>query len=159
MIDRPRTIVVLMLLWILLAGIFLFYGVYSLSTVIDVPEWSAEAPDVGNFQNSFEKIIPIIHFGFLMSTVIFLVFSSVFVIFAYGTYRKEQWVWTTGLIISTIFLAIFSLMLASFMVNVMMFKDDFSISGLVSITILFLTDLGVIFYLTRPGAKLYFETE
>lgn len=159
MIDRPRTIIVLILLWLLIAGAFLFYGIVTLSTVIDVPEWIAEAPDVGGFQEKFEKIVPIIHFGFLMSTIIFLVFSSVFIIFAYGTYKKDQWVWTTGLIISTIFFAIFSLMLAGFMVNVMMFKDDFSISGLVAIILLFLTDLGIIFYLTRPATKLYFEIE
>ena len=159
MIDRPRVIIVLMLLWLLMAGAFIFYGIYSLSVVIDVPEWVAEAPDVGDFQEKFEKIVPIIHFGFLMSTIIFFVFSSVFIIFAYGTYKKDQRVWSTGLIISTIFIVIFSLMLAGFIVNVMMFKDDFSISGLVSVIILFLTDLSIIFYLTRPGTKLYFETE
>jgi len=159
LIDRPRVIIVLMLLWLLMAGAFIFYGIYSLSVVIDVPEWVAEAPDVGDFQEKFEKIVPIIHFGFLMSTIIFFVFSSVFIIFAYGTYKKDQRVWSTGLIISTIFIVIFSLMLAGFIVNVMMFKDDFSISGLVSVIILFLTDLSIIFYLTRPGTKLYFETE
>lgn len=157
MIDRPRSIIVLMLLWLILAGFFVTYGVYSLSTVLDVPNWTSEAPDVGDFQEKFEKVIPIIHFGFLMSTIVFLVFSSVFIIIAYGTFKKDEWVWTTGLIISTIFITIFSLMLASFMVNVIMFKDDFSILGLVSGIIIFLTDLGIIFYLTRPVTKLYFE--
>ena len=63
------------------------------------------------------------------------------------------------LILSTIFLVIFALMLASFIINVLIFKDEFSIIGLVSVIITFLADLGVVFYLTRPGTKTYFEKE
>jgi len=135
----------------------MIYGSISLLSVLDVPNWPSTVPDVDNFPARFETVIPIIHFGFLMSTIIFLVFSGVFIVFTYGTLKKIDWVWTTGIIISTIFLAIFSLMLASFIVNVLMFKDDFSITGLVSTILVFLIDLGIIYYLTRPKTKLYFE--
>jgi hypothetical protein len=78
-------------------------------------------------------------------------------IFLYGTYRGDSWVWTTGIIISTIFLAVFGLMLASFMINAVIFRSEFSVAGLVTVVLSLLIDLGIIFYLTRPKTKLFFE--
>jgi len=155
--GKPKTIYMLVILLIALAGILLSWGIYSLLTLIDIPTWSSEPPEA--FQDAFKKIIPILHFGYLMSTILFIVFSFVFIIIAYGTLKKDHWVWTTGLVLSTIFLVIFSLMLASFIINVLIFKDDFSIIGLVTVIITFFADLGVVFYLTRPGTKIYFEKE
>jgi hypothetical protein len=155
--NRPNSVIILIFLWVLLAFFFLFYGGTSLSILINSHSWVYEAPE--SFQPTYQKVIPYVHLGFLISTIIFFVFSVVFFIFAYGTFRKNQWIWTASLIISSIFLVILSLMLASFMINVILFKDDFSIYGLVSSIIVFLTDLGVIFYLTRPSTKIYFEIE
>jgi hypothetical protein len=92
-----------------------------------------------------------------MSTIAWFVFSAIFIIFAYGTFKKESWVWTTGIIICTIFLAIFALMLATFIVNSLMFRDIFSLLGLITVILAFIVDLGVIFYLTRPVTKIYFD--
>ncbi len=155
MTNRHTNIIILMILWLILAVFFLVYGAISISMVLDVPNWIESAPE--SFRPAFEPIIPIVHLVFLISTVIFLVFSVVFFVFAYGVFKNDQRVWTAGLIISTIFLAILSLMLASFMINVILFKDDFSIYGLISAIVVFLTNLGVIFYLTRPATKIYFE--
>ena len=148
MSEKPRVIYILIFLWLSLAAIFTLWGGYSLTIVIKIPAWQ----ELG-------KLLPVIHFGYLMSTIGWFVFSSLFIIIAYGTLRKDDWVWTTGLILSTIFLAMFALMLASFMVNALMFFDFFSVTGLVTVVLTFITDLGIIFYLTRPATKIYFETD
>ena len=129
MTDKNKTIYILILLWVTLAGLFLIWGVNSFMTLIDVPNWPAEVPP--SFQVKFDKIVPILYVGYLTSTSIALVFSSVFIIVAYAIYRKEHWVWSTGLIFSTIFLTIFGFLLASFMINAVIFKDEFSIIGLI----------------------------
>ena len=155
MTDKNKTIYILILLWATLAGLFLIWGINSLMTLIDIPNWPAEVPP--SFQEQFDKIVPILYLGYLTSTSIALVFSSVFVIVAYAIYKKDHWVWSTGLIFSTIFLAIFGFLLASFMVNTVIFKDEFSIIGLIIVILAFITDLGVVFFHTRPATKLYFE--
>jgi hypothetical protein len=78
-------------------------------------------------------------------------------IFSYGTLKKESWVWTTGLIITTIFLAIFGFMLAAFMVNAVLYLSWFSVAGLITVVLSFIIDIGIVFFLTRPNTKLYFE--
>lgn len=160
MTERNNTVYVLILLWAMLAGIILIWGMNLLITLSDVPNWSEEL----NFlteadEATFERIIPVIHLGYLTSTIISLIFSSVFVIVAYGIYKKDSWVWSTGLIFSTIFLAIFGILLASFMINTAIFKDPFSIFGLIFVIIAFLLTLGIVFFHTRPGVKSYFELE
>jgi hypothetical protein len=143
----------------MLAGILLIWGTNLLLILTDIPNWSEDFTFTVAEQETFNKIIPILHLGYLTSTIISFIFSSVFVIVAYGVYKKESWVWSTGLIFSTIFLAIFSLLLASFMINTLIFKDDFSISGLTTVIIAFLITLGIVFFNTRPAAKLYFELD
>lgn len=147
--KRPRGAYGLVLLWIALSGIFLLWGAYSLDLVLMVPGWRNEG--------TVAVIVPILHFGYLLSTIVWFVFSALFIIFAYATFRKESWAWTTGIIISTIFLIIFGLMLTAFMVNAVMFFDWFSVYGLVTVVLSFFADLGIIFLLTRPFAKKYFE--
>ena len=156
--ERPKVIYILIMLWLILSAIFIALGIYSLAVVIDVPSWSADVPDCDpDFKESFNRIIPIIHFGYLMATIIWFVFSSVFLVVAYGTLKKYHWVWTTGLILTTIFLVIFALMLTAFIINALRFFDEFSVLGLITIIISFITDLGLVFYLTRPNTKQYFE--
>jgi len=151
-------VIILTILWLVLSVVFVLWGVYSLTITLDIPTWFNELPEP--FRLQYTKILrPIIHFGYLISTVVWLVFSAVFVYFAHGTFKKDHKSWTAGLIVSTIFLAIFGLMLASFMINLLMFKDLFSISGTCTTIIAFLIDLGIIFFLTRPITKLYFELE
>ena len=111
MTERPRTVYVLILLWLALSAIFVMWGGFSLSFVIQTRYW----------KEWLYTLLPMVHFGYLISTIIWFVFSSMFILFAYGTFRKDSWVWTTGLIISTIFLAIFGLMLGAFMVNAVLF--------------------------------------
>jgi hypothetical protein len=50
-------------------------------------------------------------------------------------------------------------MLAAFMVNAIMFRDEFSVAGLVTVVVSLITDLGIVFFLTRPDTKLYFNIE
>ncbi|MCK4364574.1 MAG: hypothetical protein KAW45_00830 [Thermoplasmatales archaeon] len=144
--KRPLTIYILILLWLTLSIMFILWGVFSLSIVLVIPEWV-----------SLTTLQPQLYFGYLISTIIWFVFSSMFLIFAYGTFRGDSWTWSTGLIFSTIFLAVFSLMLAAFIVTAITFLDWFSVSGLITAVISLLTDLGIVYFLTRPIDKEYFE--
>ncbi len=144
--KRPLTIYILILLWLTLSIMFILWGVFSLSIVLVIPEWV-----------SLTTLQPQLYFGYLISTIIWFVFSSMFLIFAYGTFRGDSWTWSTGLIFSTIFLAVFSLMLAAFIVTALAFLDWFSVSGLITVVLSLLTDLGIVYFLTRPIDKEYFE--
>ncbi len=92
-----------------------------------------------------------------MSSITWPVFACVFILFSYGTFKRKRWVWYPGVIISTTFLAIFGLMLPSFMVTAVLYMDFFSVSGLITVVISLLIDLGIIYFITRPSLKLYFE--
>ena len=144
MAERIRSIYILSLLWLALSVMFVIWGIFSLDILVDVGKWK----ELGT-------LIPIMFFGFLISTISWFVFSSIFVILAYASYKQDSWAWSTGMILSTIFLAIFGLMLAAFMVTAILFLDFFSVAGLVTVVISFITDMGIIFYLTRPKIKLY----
>jgi len=152
LLDKPKTIYMLAFLWALLSAMFIMWGGYSLNILLQIPTWSE--------LSSYEVLLSIIHFGYTMSTILWFVFSSIFIIIAYGVLKADSWVWTTSLILSTIFLAIFGLMLASFIINTVMFleaKPTFSVWGLITTIINFVIDLGIIYFLTRPKTKLYFQ--
>ena len=146
MLNRPKLIYLLILLWLAICIIFFGWGTYSLSVYLVIPDWPA-----------VRAVAPILNFGYLISTLVFFVFSFLFIIFAYATFKGDSWAWSTGIIISTIYLAVFGFMLAAFMVNAILFLDEFSILGLITVVISFITDLGIIFCLTRPDAKIYFN--
>jgi hypothetical protein len=131
---------------------FIIWGAYSLELVLRIPGWQTELAH-------YENLVPMLHFGFLMATIVWFVFSSVFILISYATFRKDSWAWSTGIIISTIFLAVFFLMLASFMINAVLFLDWFSVLGLVAVVLTVLIDLGIVFFITRPATKLYFEIQ
>ena len=147
MVDKPRSIYMLILLWLSLSAIFVMWGGFSLSFVLATKYWS----------DWLYYLLPMVHFGYIISTIIWFVFSSLFILFAYGTYKRDSWVWTTGLIISSIFLAIFGLMVGAFMVNAIIFLDSFLVWGLVTVVLSFIIDIGIVFYITRPTTKIYFE--
>jgi hypothetical protein len=146
MSDRPRNVYILILLWLALSGIFVLWAGYSLLIFIEIPGWEEELGGL---------LYPV-HFGYLISTIFWFVFSFLFVIFSYATFRGDGWAWSTGIIISTIFLIVFGLMLAAFIVNAIRFLDWFSVYGLISVILSFLTDIGIVIYLTRPLTKIYF---
>ena len=148
MSKRPRSIYILILLWLALAALFTLWAGHSVFVILQVPSWEAS---LGTY------VVSVINFGYLMASIAWFVFSAIFIIFAYGTFKKETWVWTTGIIISTIFLAIFALMIASFMVNAILYLNVFSVLGLVTVVLALIIDLGIIFYLTRPRTKIYFD--
>lgn len=145
--SKPKAIYGLFALWVSLSAIFLLWGGYSLSILINIPSWGAELSPT---------LVPVLFFGYTMSSIVWLVFSSIFIIMAYGTLKIDSWVWTTSMILSTIFLAIFSLMLISFIINMIFYLNEFSKLGLISTIVTFIVDLGIIFLLTRPAVKLYF---
>jgi hypothetical protein len=149
MVQKSRNIYILMLLWLALSAIFVMWGGYSLIIVLLIPRW----------EQWLVELTPQVHFGFLISTIVWFVFSSLFLLFAYGTFKRDRWVWTSGIIISTIFLVVFGLMLGAFMVNAVMYLDWFSVTGLITVVLSFITDIGIVFYLTRPETKIFFEID
>lgn len=146
--EKPRGIYILVLLWLLLSLIFIMWGLYSLELALDVLSWSPST--------MARMLYPMLFFGTLISATTWFVFGCLFFIFAYGTFKGIGWVWTSGIIISTIFLVIFGFMLASFMVTASLFLDFFSVMGIVTVVISFLIDLGIIYFITRPHIKVYF---
>ncbi len=102
--------------------------------------------------------IPLLFFGYLTSTIVWFSFSAIFVIFAYGSLKGDSWIWSTGLIITSIFLVVLGIMMGALMVNSILFLDVFSVAGLVTTILAFISDLGIVYYLTRPAAKIYFES-
>ena len=149
MATRPRLVYILILLCISISIIFSLWGGYSLIILVGIPGW----PDAAT-----NTLIPLLFFGFLTATIVWFSFSAVFVIFAYGSLRGDSWIWSTGLIISTIFLVVLGIMLASLMINSFLFLDLFSVSGLITTILAFIADLAFVYYLTRPAAKIYFES-
>jgi len=149
MVTRPRSIYILILLCVGISIIFSFWGGYSLLVLVQIPRWESSVDLV---------LIPLLFFGYLTATIVWFSFSAVFVIFAYGSLRGDSWIWSTGLIISTIFLVVLGIMMGSLMVNSILFLDLFSVSGLVTTILAFIADLAIVYYLTRPAAKIYFES-
>lgn len=144
--KKPKEIIILILLWLGLSAIFAAWGGYSLSIVMNIPTWALE-----------EMLLSVLHFGYIMSAIVWFVFSLLFIILANGIFNGKHWVWTTCLIISTIFLVVFGLMLISFMITAVVYPNIFSVLGLTTTILSFLIDLGIVFYLTRRATKIYFK--
>ncbi len=145
--KRPFILYLLILLWLIFSSIFIVFGILSFDMVLNVLEWSVTQP-------SFYD--PIVFFSYLMFAISMLVFGVIFIIFSYETYKGRKWVWNAGIIFSTIFLVIFGFLMISLMVTAMIFMDTrFSLPTLIAVMIAFLTDLGIIFFITRPNVKTF----
>jgi len=153
MLKKPTYLILLVILWVIFGVIFITLGLLSLNTTIDV------FSDYENYRIHEDWAISMIFFMTFTETTTLLVFGSIFLIFSYETYKVKSWVWNAGLIISTIFLVIFSFLLASLMITTWIFLNEVTVSALINIMITFLVDLGIIFLLTRPNIKIYFEKQ
>lgn len=142
--NKPKILYLLVTLWILLGLVFIILGIYSLDLLIYL--LSPKGP------TGWEAML---FFGMVFLTTVLLIFGAIFVIFSYETYKGKTWVWNAGIIISTIFIVIFSFMLASIMLTALQFRDNFTIQTLEASVISFLIDLGIIFLITRPAIKEY----
>lgn len=145
--DKPKILYLLVGLWALLALTFIILGLYSLELLVYMisPKYAPTDWDAMLF------------FGMVFITTVFLIFGIIFAIFASETYKGKAWVWNAGVIISTIFIVIFSFMLASIMLTALQFRDNFTIQTLEASVISFLIDLGIIFLITRPAIKEYMK--
>jgi len=154
-VKKPTIIYLLIVLWLLLAGLFIAWGIFSLGYIVQLP--GGYEPISSWEQTRLSELYPMLHFGTLLSTITWFVFASLFTFFSYGTFKRRKSVWTSGIILSTIFIVILGLMLASVMVTLLIFLDRFLVLGLVTVIIAFLVDIALIFCLTRPASKVYFE--
>ncbi len=153
--KKPKIIFLLIGLWLLLAGLFIAWGTFSLGYVVQLPGGIEPIPIWE--KSKFSVLYPMLYFGTLLSTVTWFVFASVFVFFSYGTFKRKKSTWSAGIIFSTIFIAIIGLMLASLMATALVFLNYFSLLGLITAIIAFLIDLALVFCLTRSTTKVYFE--
>jgi len=152
--DKTNLLYLLILLWALFGIIFIFLGINSLSLALYII--SPDSLSALNVEDA-EWVQSLIFFGSLMATTTMLVFGSIFLLFSYEIYRCKSWVWNAGVIISTIFIVVFSFMLGSMMITSIMFMNQTVVNTLIIIMMAFLTDLGIIFLITRPNIKSYFE--
>lgn len=151
MFKKPTYLISLVIMWAIFGIIFIVMGLLSLNLTI----WIF-SPEYANY-NITDWATSMIFFMTFTETTTLMAFGSLFLIFSYETYKVKSWVWSAGLIISTIFLVIFSFLLASLMITTLIFPNDFTVPALIETMVTFLTDLGIIFLLTRPSIKLYFE--
>jgi len=151
--ERPNCLYLLVVLWPLLSVLFIAWGAYSLTFVIQIPNWTPPA-----HQQDIIIIYQMLYFGTLVSTITWFVFSGLFFVFSYLSWNAKSWAWTAGLIVSTIFIIILGMMLAAFMVTTIVYLDFFPVLGLMTVILAFLIDLGIIYCLTRPAMKLFIET-
>ena len=153
--KKPTIIFLLIGLWLLLGGIFLAWGIFSLGYVVQLP--GGYDPISSWEQTELSELYPMLHFGTLLSTITWFVFASLFAFFSYGTFKRRKSVWTSGIILSTIFIVILGLMLASLMATILVFLNYFSVLGLITVILAFLINLALVFCLTRSATKVYFE--
>jgi hypothetical protein len=151
MTDKPKYLNWLILLWLLFAAIFFYLGYFSLTLALWI--FSAEYTALGLPSWTTSMLF----FWSFMATITLLVFGGIFVLFSYETYRLRTWVWNAGVIISTIFIVIFSFLLASLMITALLFKNEFAVQTLITIMLTFLVDLGIVFLITRPSIKAIFH--
>ncbi len=148
--KKPFVLHLLISLWLIFSSIFIIFAYYSFEMVLNVLQWSVTNP-------SFYD--PMVFFSYLMFAISMLVFGVIFIIFSYETYKGRKWVWNAGIIFSTIFLVIFGFLMVSLMITALVFMDTrFSIPMLIAVMIAFLTDLGIIFFVTRPNVKAYLHS-
>ena len=148
---KTKYLYLLVLAWIVFGILFIYVGYLSLDIALYTVSPSYPTSEEANWAK------PMLFFGTCLATTTLLVFGCIFFIFSYETCKGKSWVWNAGVIISTIFLVIFGFMLASLMVTTLLFTSAFTVRTLIIITIIFLVDLGVIFLITRPQIKSYFE--
>lgn len=156
MAKKPTIVYLLIVLWLLLTGIFLAWGIFSLGFVVQLPAVGGD-PITSWEETKASSVYPLLYFATLLSAVTWFVFASIFAFFSYGTFRGKKSVWSAGIIISTIFIVILGFMLASLMVTILIFLDYFLVSGFITVVLAFLIDLAIVFCLTRPATKVYFE--
>jgi len=148
--KKPSLLYSLSTLWALLGLLFIYLGYYSLQLAIIVLSSEAE----------FNGWSSMLFFGFFFLTTALLVFGAIFFIFTYETLKLKSWVWDAGIIISTIFLVIFSFMLSSSMITALLFPSAyFTVNVLIMIILVFLIDLGIIFLITRPNIKVIMHSQ
>ena len=145
--TKPKNAWALIILWCLMSGMFILWGSYSLTFVLDIPSWG---------DTTLSSIYPMLYVGTFLSTITWFVLACLLLVFAYCTLKAKSWIWTAGIIISTVFIVVLGFMLASFMVTAVLFMESFAILGLVTIVINFLIDLGILYFITRPNVKNYF---
>ena len=145
MSERPKILYLLIGLWIIFSAIFIILGYYALDLVAYIA-----SPASG-----WAIWYPMLFFGNLMITTILFVFGCIFLIFSYEIFKGKSWVWNAGVIISTIFIVIFSFVMGSLMITAIFFRDAFTVNTLIAVMLSFLVDLGIIFLITRPNIKSY----
>ena len=148
--TRPRSLYLSVILFILLAVIFGYWGYFAIDTLIQLPSLTGDLP---------LKIISSLYWFYLIGTLIWIGNAGLSSILAYGLFKRLNWAYTTALIFTTLVIAALTIMLIGFMVGLVKFQDMFSIIGIVTNIIALLIDLIIVFLITRPSMKLFFAKQ
>ena len=150
MAKRPIHAYLLVILYCSLSAIFLIWSAYAYSIFIQVPSWVAT--ENINFV-SFSYWI------YLIGTVVWFGFAVFFMVLLYGMFKKLGWAWTTSLILTTLKMVIYSIMVITFMIVLVKYQSIFSVVGVITSTFALLIDICIVFLLTRPITKQYFNAK
>lgn len=107
-----------------------------------------------------DEIVDFIAFNYFVFLFGFLIWAGItilLIILLYGLIRNYRWAWTTSLIIATLGLVLFPIILIAIMTTLLKYQSAFSSLGIITITIALLLDICVVYILTRPVLKQYFE--
>ena len=151
--GKPIIVYLLASLWVTFAVMFLFIGFYSILVSTYILSYDLTQYPL------FGEWYPFLFFGILLVAIIVLVFGVIFSIFAFETLIVKKWIWNAGIIISTIFMVIFSFMLAAIMITAYFFTDQVIENLLITVILLFLVNLGILFLVTRPDLKRFLQKD
>jgi hypothetical protein len=146
--KKPTNIYILVLLHLSLSVIFIAWGHYATIYLSQIPSWQDEL--------SLE-FIGFLYWVVFIGTLVWLGTSLLFMGLSYGLYKQRHRAWTISMILTTLGLVVFSIMLLGFIVTSLMFKDTFSITGLITDILALLIDISIVYLLTRPSTKQYFN--
>lgn len=145
--KRPNLLYILLFSFFIAITIFLIWGSVALSMFVQVPSWNDEL--LGNFQS-------MLYWVFLIGAILFIGGAITFSILGIGLFIKQKWAYTTSLILSTFVLFAFLVMTSAYFVTLFSYPFEFSIMGTITTICMILSDLLIIFLITRPSLKYYF---
>lgn len=148
MSNKPQTVKFVIFLSLFLFIILFYWGSFALDLLIKIPGWE---DTLGT------DLTSIFYWVFFIGALIWFGASGLILYLLYGIMKKKSWGLTVTIILSTLMIISFGIMLTGFIAVLLLFQNLFSTVGLITVNIAILVDLALIFFLTRPSTKRYFE--
>jgi hypothetical protein len=147
--KKPDKFYFLILFYLFLISITSAWTWYAYTMFTGISGWK--------YSDEIVDFIAFNYFVFLFGFLIWAGITILLIILLYGLIRNYRWAWTTSLIIATLGLVLFPIILIAIMTTLLKYQSAFSSLGIITITIALLLDICVVYILTRPVLKQYFE--